>query len=169
MLRAENLRRVLVPRCSTDVWRKPRRSIPGAHLELLGMERGEGRVQVWCPTWTQWNWQRGSEGDPEPWSALGEGRGGAEGAGHAQDGTHRTGWHVLTLSWAELHPSATGKWVQALSWFPLGRDGSDSSPWAVLTPLAAGLWQLQNLPCSQCDSMAGTCCCRCACVLWLGL
>lgn len=109
-----------------------------------------------------------AEGDPEPWAALGEGRGGAEGAGHAQDGTHRTGWHVLTLSWAGLHPSATGKWVQALSWFPLGWDGSDSSPWAVLTPLAAGLWQLQNLPCSQCDSMAGTCC-RCACVLWLGL
>lgn len=86
------------------------------------------------PTWIQWHWQWGflwQRGTQSP----GEGRGGAEGAGHAQDGTH---W----LSRAGLHPSATGKCVQALSWIPLEQCGSGSSPWGCAEPLAAGLGQL---------------------------
>lgn len=51
---------------------------------------------------------------------------------------------------AGLHPSATGKWVQALSCFPLGQGGSDGSPRGCAEPLAAALGQLQSLPCSQC-------------------
>lgn len=77
MLRAESLSRA--PRCSTDVCRK---SIPRAYLELLGMQ-GKG-ASVWCPTWMQWDWQWGPERGTQ---SLGEGRGGAEEAGHAQDCT----------------------------------------------------------------------------------
>lgn len=63
MLRAESLRRALVPspRCSTEVWGKPNKSIPGAagnagegdsgtHLDSVGLAVG-------FPV---------AEGDPEP-------------------------------------------------------------------------------------------------------
>lgn len=142
MLRAESLRRALVPQCSTDVWRKPRRSIPGACLELLGMEGGGGEVQVWCPTWTHWDWQQGTLWQ---WRTQSPGlpRGRAEEGLRGQD-MHRmapiTQDGPSCLSQAGLHPSATGKWVQALSWFPLGEDGSDSSPWGCVDPL--GCWSV---------------------------
>lgn len=114
-------------------------SLPGAAGDGRGRRRGSGLVSHLDSLGLAAGYPVAVE-DPEPWAAPGEGRGGAEGAGHAQDGTHHTGWHVLTLSQAGLHPSATGKWVQALSWFPLGEDGSDSSPWGCVDPL--GCWSV---------------------------
>lgn len=167
MLRAESLRRALIPRpqglprCVEKAQEIHPWSTPGAAGDGEGGALSSGVPPAFNGTGCRLPCGRGV---PEPWAAPREGRGGAEGAGHAQGSTHRPGWSILTLSQAGFHPSAAGKWVQALSCFPQDRvdltlpPGAGLNPWLLLcgssracpapsaTPLVHG-WELLLLLC----------------------
>lgn len=98
MLRASGEPRCPVPRCSSGVWRQPKKSLPGA-----AGDAGEGALDsvglAGAPV---------AEGDPEP-------REGAE-EGLVWQDMHRMA-HAAFVP-RGLHPSAAGKWAQALSGCP---------------------------------------------------